>query len=510
MSIRSKKSIFSQMMLIIGIVVVVNVLADLFFFRLDFTADKIYTLSTATKDILRSLDEPITVTAYFTEDMPQQLLKARIDFKDMLKEYSTVAGDNLVYEFIDPNVSTEQEQKAMQEGIMPSIVNVRERDEMTQKRVFLGAVLKMGNKKEIIPIIQTGTAMEYELSTAVKKLSITNKPMLGYLQGHGEPSPQALQQVMAELDVLYDVRPINLDDTNTNLMAFNLIAIVGPTDTIPAEHLRVLDNFLARGGNLFIAYNRVKGDLSTVQGTSIYTGMENWLRNKGLLIDNSFLIDIDCGSVGVQQQSGFMNFTTNVKFPYLPVIHNFADHPVTRGLEQVILPFASSINYTGTDTTAGIQYTPLAFSSDKSGTQAVPLYFDVNKKWAESDFPLQRLTVAGLLSGKINGDVESKILLVGDADFPVSGEGQRPQQLQPDNVNLMVNSIEWLSDQTGLIDLRTKAITARPLDTIEDGRKAFLKWLNFLLPIFTVIIFGFVWNQRNRRIKMKRMEEGYV
>ena len=204
-----------------------------------------------------------------------------------------------------------------------------------------------------------------------------------------------------------------------------------------------------------------------------------------------------------------MNFTTNVKFPYLPIIHNFANHPITRGLEQVLLPFASSINFTGTDSSK-VKFTPLAFTSDKSGTQKPPLYFDVNKKWSASDFPLKNQIVAGLLSGKINDNTDSKIILVGDADFAVNGEGQRPQKLQPDNVNLMVNSIEWLSDQTGLIDLRTKAVTSRPLKDIDASRQNFLKWLNFLLPLVLVIFFGIFWHQRNRRIRMKRMEEGYV
>lgn len=509
MSIRSKKSILSQLLLILGILAVVNILATIFFFRLDFTEDNVYTLSKATKDILRSLEEPVTVTAYFTEDVPQQLLNARSDFKDMLNEYSNIAGDNLVYEFIDPNKSPEMEQKAMQEGVMPNIVNVRERDEMTQKRVFLGAVLKMGSKKEIIPVIQTGTAMEYELSTSVKKLSIQSKPALGYLQGHGEPSMQALGQVMTELSVLYNVQPVDLSNSAADLSGFETIVVVGPTDTIPQDHLQRLDDYLSRGGNLFIAYNRVQGDFSTVSGSSVYTGMEDWLRNKGLLVDNNFLIDIDCGTVGVQQQSGFMNFTTQIKFPYIPVIHNFSDHPVTKGLEQVILPFASSINYTGAND-GGIQFTPLAFSSAKAGTLNPPLYFDVNKKWTEADFPLQNLVVAGLLSGRINGAADARILLIGDGDFPVNGEGQRPQQLQPDNVNLMVNSIEWMSDQTGLIELRTKAITARPLDELEDGKRNFLKWLNFLLPLTLVILFGIFRNQRNKHIRMKRMEEGYV
>ncbi|NTV84119.1 MAG: GldG family protein [Bacteroidales bacterium] len=501
------KSMTTQVLLMIGIVIVVNIISEQLYFRLDLTADKSYTLSKATKNILRSLEEPVTVTAYFTEDVPPQLLQARTDFKDMLIEYANVAKGNLVYEFIDPNKDQDSEQKAMQEGIMPNIVNVRERDQMTQKRVFLGAVLKMGNDKEIIPVVQSGTAMEYSLSSSIKKLSVTQKPLVGYVQGHGEPSMNALQQVMASLGVLYSVQEINLDDPSADLMKYAAIALVAPTDTIPPGHLGVLDQYLSRGGNLFIAYNKVKGDFSTVSGSAIYTGLEDWLAGKGLFIDNNFLVDATCGTVGVQQQAGFMSYTTNISFPYLPVIQKFADHPVTKGLEQVLLPFASTIQYNG-DTT--MTFTPFAFSSPKSGTVTPPVYFDINKKWTDRDFPLSGMTVAGVLSGSISGNAGSRIILVGDGDFPVNGEGQRPQQLQPDNINLMVNAVDWLSDETGLIDLRTKAITARPLDEVDEGRKLFLKWLNFLLPIILIILYGIFRNQRNRGLRVKRMEEGYV
>jgi len=412
-----------------------------------------------------------------------------------------------VYEFVDPNKDQASERQAMQEGLMPTIVNVRERDQMTQKRVFLGAVLKMGSEKEIIPLIQANSPIEYSLSSAIKKLSVTDKPMVGYITGNGEPSASALQQVMTALGVLYNVQPVQLSDPNTDLSKYVTIAIVGPTDTIPPDQLDRLDQYLSKGGNLFIAYNRVIGDFKTVQGKSIHTGLEDWLAKKGLFVDNNFLVDAKCGSVGVQQQAGFMNYTTNISFPYLPIIQKFADHPVTKGLEQVILPFASTIQYTG-DTTK--IFTPLAFSSSKSGTVNPPVYFDVSKKWTDKDFPLSNLTVAGVLSGKIVGNTNSRIILIGDADFCVNGEGQRPQQLQPDNVNLMVNSIDWLSDDTGLIDLRTKAITARPLKDVDEGKKAFLKWLNFLLPILLIIIYGIFRNQRNRSLRIKRMEEGYV
>lgn len=501
------KSVTPQVLLMVVIVIVINILSDNFYFRLDLTADKAYTLSKATKNILSSLEEPVTVTAYFTEDVPPQILQGRKEFQDMLVEYANYADGNLVYEFVDPNKDQQTEQKAMQEGIMPSIMNVRERDEMTQKRIFLGAVLKMGSDKEIIPMIQTGTAMEYDLSSAIKKLSVTDKPIIGYVQGHGEPSPNALQQVMVSLQVLYNIQPMDLGNASTNLSQFKTIMIVAPADTIPPDHLATLDRYLAGGGNLFIAYNRVVGDFQTVSGSSVSTGLEDWLASKGLVVDNTFLVDASCGSVGVQQQAGMMSFVTNVNFPYLPLIQKFADHPVTKGLEQVIFPFASTIQYTGD---ASRTFTPIAFSSAKSGTQSPPVYFDINKRWTDSDFPLSSLPVAGILTGPIAGNNTSSIILVGDGDFPVNGEGQRPQQLQPDNVNLMVNSVDWLSDETGLIDLRTKAITARPLKEVEEGRAMFLKWLNFLLPIILIIVYGVFRNQRNRSLRVKRMEEGYV
>ena len=99
------------------------------------------------------------------------------------------------------------------------------------------------------------------------------------------------------------------------------------------------------------------------------------------------------------------------------------------------------------------------------------------------------------------------MVVIADGDFAVS-EGQ--QQINPDNVNLLVNSIDWLSDDTGLVSLRTQGATARPIDELEDGKKAFLKYFNFLLPIVLVIGYGIFRAQRNRMLRIKRMEVGHV
>ncbi len=493
--------------LIIAAVVLINIVAIRFFLRLDFTQDNRYTLSKATKNILKNLEEPVTITAYFSEGLPPDIMKTRNDFKELLIEYKSVAKGNVEYEFIDPGKEQENEMKAQQAGVQPVIINVREKDQMKQQKAYLGAVIRFGEQTEVLPVIQPGAAMEYALSSAIKKVSVSEKPSIAYLKGHGEPALYELQQVKTSLSVLYDVAEVELSDTLDKLQAYKTLIIVAPSDSVPAKHLKQIDQFLARGGNLFIAMNRVEGNFQNLQGTAVNTGIESWLARKGIIVESNFVIDATCASVGVQQQSGFFNFTSQIQFPFLPIINKFANHPATKGLESVILQFASTILYTGDSSKV---FTPLAMTSDKSGTLAPPVYFDVMKQWTKADFPLKNLTVAALISGKLAGDGNAKLIVITDGNFVVNGQGQKTQRLQEDNVNFMVNSIDYLSDDTGLIELRTKGITSRPIDQMEDGKKKFLKTLNFSLPLLLIIAYGIYRSQRNRMKRIKRMEEGYV
>lgn len=504
---KTKRSITYYLLILIGVIVLINILSDKFFLRLDFTEDKRYTLSKATKNILEDLEEPVTITAFFSEDLPPDIAKTRRDFKDLLVEYSSVANQMVVYEFVNPNEDEETERNAAMEGVQPVIINVREKDQVVQQKAFLGAVIQLGDEKEVIPFMQPGAAMEYALSSAIKKLSVKNKPKVGFLQGHGEPAIGEFQQVMAQLNVLYDVEPVNLTDTTNELSRFETVTIVAPTDSFPASHLAQLDNYLNNGGKLFIAMNRVDGDLQNQMGSTLNTALEGWLTQKGIVVENNFIIDANCASVGVQQQQGIFSYRTQIQFPYLPVITNFADHPITQGLEAVILQFASSINYTGDST---ITFVPLAETSENAGTKSSPTYFEIQKNWTQQDFPLSSLPVAGYFKGQLAGSNISEMVVVGDGNFPINGSGQAMQQQQEDNISLMVNSIDFLSDDTGLIDLRTKGVSSRPIDQIEDNRKAFLKYLNFLLPLIIIIGYGIFRMQMKRNLRIKRMEEGYV
>ena len=497
-----------SILLMTGIIILVNVLSDRFFVRWDVTEDDRYTLSQATKDILKDLGEPVTIKAYFTEELPPQLLQARKEFNDLLVEYARRSDGMIMYEFIDPSESEELEAEAQQAGIPPLQVQVRNNDKFEAMVVYLGAVIQMGESApETIPQVMQDMPLEYYLTSAIKKVSISDKPRIAFLQGHGEPGPQAYEQARQQLDVLYQTDFVSLNDTTEALADYNTLAIVAPTDSFPDSHLRQIDNFISKGNNVFIALNRVEADLQMGMGKGITTGLESWLTSKGITVENAFLTDANCGRVTVMQNMGGFRVQQQIPFPYIPIIKNFNDdHPVSKGIEEAIFSFASPLNITAD---SAIRVTTLAYSSDNSGSASVPTYFNPQRDWSDSDFPRENLPVAVALEGKLSGINPSRLVVFGDGDFAVN-TGNQGGQLNQDNISLLTNSIDWLADETGLIELRTKEITSRPIDDMEDGKKAFLKWLNFLLPIILILAIGLIRWQRQSLKRVKRMQVDYV
>ena len=500
------KNISISASLIIAIIIVINFLSNDFHLRLDLTEDGEYTLSKATQNILDDLEDPITVKAYFSASLPPQYSTIRQSFHEALIEYANRADGKVVYEFVNPNEKEGIEEEALKNGIQQLQINVREKDQVKQQKAFMGATVSLGEKTEVIPFVQPGAAMEYALSTAIKKLSVTDKPVIGFLQGHGEAPLNEMMEAQQSLNILYTLQEITLSDSTDIPATVKTLAIIRPMDSIPYPHIQKIDAFLARGGRIFIAMNRVDGNLQNATGSAINTGLESWLRLKGLEVEENFVIDAQCGAVTLQQQTSFGMMNQQVSFPYLPVISKFADHPIGKGLESVMLQFASSMKFVG-DTSK--RFFPIAYTSEKSAAQNAPLQFDVQKEWTETDFPNQALVVAAAIEGRLSGAAKSKIVVIGDGDFPINGPPQQARRQQPNNIHLMVNSIDWLSDDTGLIDLRTKGSSSRPIRQLEDSTKAMIKYGNFLVPILLAIGYGLFRMQRNKMKQYKRMSENY-
>jgi gliding-associated putative ABC transporter substrate-binding component GldG len=510
----TKSTITIRLLLYIGIFLALNLVAGQLFFRLDFTADKRYTLSNSTKDILKSLgeqDKLVTITAYFSRNLPPELSRIGEDLKDLLAEYESYSDGRVVYEFIDPAANEEAEQKAGQAGIFPLDIQARERDEIKVVRGYLGAVIKMGNQQEVIPVIQSGSGMEFMVSSNIKKLSVTNKPKVGILQGHGEPGLDRLQQAVGLLETLYEVDTFSLASDPNAWSNFKTVVVLAPSETFPPEHLAAMDQLLASGGRLLLGLNAVGGDL---QGQQMWdktnTGLENWLSQKGIVVEQAFLTDVQCAQIQVQRRQGFFVVNQPAAFPYFPRITNFPDHPITQGLEEVLLQFASPITVANAD--SGINITPIAQTTEQSGKIPPPTFFNTDKEWTTQDFAYGVQYAGVAMEGKIKGETESKMVVISDGDFPLN-RGQ--QQIAPDNVNLLVNSIDWLTDDTGLIELRTRGVITRPLEKLIDNdddtanTRTLIKYLNFFLPILIVIIFGILRFQRQNRKKKQWMAEDY-
>lgn len=500
-----KRNIIYSSLVVLGILVALNILSSLFFLRADFTEDKRYTLDRSTKRILREVEMPIIMTLYISENLPPDVSRTVQDLKNLLTEYNHYSKKKIDFEFINPNANEELEKEAIDAGINPVPLEVREKDQIKVQRVFLGMSIQVGDQSEIIPLIKPGIVMEYTLSTLIKRLTIKDKPKIGYITGHGEPGLRNLEQAMNELSILYDVKPIHLL-SEPDLSIYKSILLIGPLATISSTQLGRLDEYLADGGNMFIAMERVNGMLNDGIGISVNTGLEKWLQKKGLYVEDSFIVDKKCGTVTVQQQ-GYFSYPQQINFPFLPVISRFSNHSITDGIETMVLQFASPITYVG-DTL--VDYRPLAFTSNISGKLQAPVSFNIGRLWHSRDFLYPDLTIAAAIKGKMGGDKEAKICLIGDGNFIVNGNGANKIVIQQDNINFLANAVDWLSDDTGLMSLRTKGISSRPLNEISDSKVFLLKYFNFLLPLIILIAYGLFRFKRRNVKRAKRMKPGFI
>jgi gliding-associated putative ABC transporter substrate-binding component GldG len=493
-------------LLVAAILVVATALSNSFFIRLDLSENQQFTLSQATRDILAGLESPVTIKAYFSEDLPPEFLRGRKQFKELLVEYAAHSEGMLVYEFINPQASEEIELEVVEKGVQPAMIDVREKDQRKQQKAYLGATIEMREETEVLPLIQPDGSMEYALSSAIRKLSATAKPAIGYIMGHGEPNLNELPQAMNELSVTYQVEPYFIAGGSVpGPDRFEAMLWIRPADTIPAEHFQFIDQYLALGGRLLVAFDAVAGDFVNFLGMPKYTGIREWLAAKSIEVKQNLVIDNRCGALTVQQSQGGLMFANNIPFPYLPLMRGSDGIAVSDGLEGVMMQFPSELRYTGDST---LLYQDILTSSHQSNTQTVPQVLDIQRQWTLDDYTQSHIPVAGAISGIINGSY-SKMVVITDGEFIVNGPPQQALQLQPDNVRFFVNAVDWLMDDTGLIELRTRNVESRPLDPLSDDSKTWIKLINLLLPIVLVIIYGLIRYQTRLRLRKKRMLQDF-
>lgn len=505
------------LLLIVAVLLVLNLISINLFARLDLTEGKVFSLSKASKDVVRNLDDRLIIRMYFTEDLPPPYNSHARYLKDQLEEYSAYAGGKLKLEMIDP-ARQDKELEAQRYGIPPLQVNALEDDKIEIKKVYMGLVLLFEDKKEVIPVIQNVSGLEYQLTSAIKRLSTRTLPSIGFLVGKDGPDfDTELTYLNQALVLHYGVKRINLDEGDRIPGSLGALIILGPRKKLSEYEKYWIDQYLMKGGKLAFLLNHIEVDIQ--QGTAERQNLEleEFLANYGIRINDDLVIDMQCNRIGVAQRQGPYTMQNIVNYPYFPMATTFdQDNLMVKDLGTVCFNFASSLD-SSLASGQGIRFNPIVWSSKNSGVQVAP--YDINpfKEFTREDFAPGGLILAATLSGsfrsnfsgadvsEIEAEVgyidsvltespETRMVVAADADF-IADRNLRGT----DNLAFFLNMVDWLSQDEALIAIRSKQVSPRPLEEISAGTKKLVKYGNtFGLP-FLVILFGVVrWQVRRR------------
>lgn len=498
--------------LILGILVVLNFISIRLFGRLDLTSQGVYTLSDASKKLVGGLDDRVTVKAYFTEDLPSPYNNNRRAVLDILNDYKAYSKGNLQYEFINPQ-GEKGEQDAQQQGVAPVQVQVVNEDKLEVKRGYLGLVMMFEDRKEILPVVQNLSSLEYDISSALKRLTSRTKKKIGYTTGHGEPDMSAMRQVYQVVSQQYDLTPVDLSKGEPVPADIAALLVIAPANRFQDSARYQLDQYLMHGGRIAFLLNRVNANLQMRMGQPLETGLDDLLQEYGVRVNPDLVRDAQCANISVMQQQGGFTFQSQVPFPYIPVASNFStNNPLVKDLQGIIFHFVSSLDTSGA-AAKGLREEVLVRSSKRSGRQTGFFMIDPFQRYTPADLAEEGIPLAAIVDGSFKSyfvgkqpapalttSLETRVIVVGDGDFMkddfLANRG---------NLTFFANIVDYLADDAGLITIRSKNVASPPLDQVSDGTKKVLKYLNLLGPPLIIVAYGlFRWR---RRVAFKKAME---
>ncbi len=491
--------------LLIGILIVVNFFSYNIFYRLDLTENKIYSISDATKKTVAGLDDIVNIKAYFSDNLPSQLLSLRQEVEDVLDEYSAYSGGKIKISFIDPGEDETLQQELYYKGIPQLTFDVVEKDKRQLVTGYMGLAISFGDSVEVIPAIKQNVSdLEYQLTTKIKKVTNQKSVVLGFLTSQGTVSLQdSLKTASQSLRDIYTIREVKLEEDEPTIDSdINTLIIVGPKEQFSEDQLKAINKYVFQGGGLLVLLDGVAiGDGLIVNPQA--TGLDTLLDKYGIKINSDLVADKSSGMASFSQ--GFFSFSTPYAFWPKITGDGFANnYSAVSGLENVILPWVSSLDIDEAKL-ASAQKNILITTTDNSWTQTKDFQIIPNKIPAVTS-GLGKHNLAVAINGELKnaypeeGSLDTflgKIIVVGDSDFVADSFVAN----NPDNLNLFLNLVDSLSLDDDLIEIRSKAATSRPIDdaNLDDSKRAAFRYMNVLGVTVLVIIFGIVRYYMRRR-----------
>jgi|WetSurMetagenome_2_1015567.scaffolds.fasta_scaffold08155_4 gliding-associated putative ABC transporter substrate-binding component GldG len=492
---------------IIGIFAVVNFIATQIFFRADLTAGGDFSISRVSKKTVEHLDDIVNIKAYFTKNLPVKYLTTEQEVEDILNEYANYSNGKIKVKVIDPTTLADSQNAMAAIGIPTLQFNVVQNDSFQVVQGYLGISIEYGGQRQTIPVVGDTQNLEYQITSAIKKLTGKEMPTIGLVTSNGtisasEPtsaSENTIAEAKAKLSELYKLKNIDLakdkitDDISTLLL-------VGPKEKFTEDELKKIDAFVMKGKSLIIladgvnvakGSNAVKNDL----------GWDKLLSGYGLKLNNDLVSDTSNGRASFSSNNGAYTMNYMINYPLWPKIlpNNLDDkNVITANLQNLILPWASSIEITLKD---GENISVLAKSTNSAWLQTDN--FNINPRAVIPSVKAGQYDLAVYVSGKLTSPYgqgstdEARIILVGDSDFATdnfAGSGS-------DNMLFFQNIADGLTLDSDLINIRAKSATERPIKPLENSTKNIIRYGNIFGVTVIVLFVGLLRYFLRRRNK---------
>lgn len=511
----------SNLLLIAGILVIINLIGIRLFTRIDLTENSIYTLSKASRKTVANLEDRLTVKAYFSKDLPPPYNANARYLKDALEDYRSYGHGKFHFEFVDPATEEQLEKEAQSYRIPPVQVNVMAKDKVELKRVYMGLVLIYQDKHETIPLIRNVANLEYDLTSMIKRLTSERIRKVGILNGYGTPDINAdLRQAKGLMEKNYEVVPVSLAGDDLIDPDIEALLIIGPKEPFDDWAKFTIDQYIMNGGKVAWFINKVNARLQESQAKPNNLQLDDLTRHYGFMVNNNLVTDAHCGVINMQQRQAFFTITNMVQYPPFPEIkHLNKKSPIVKDIESMMLFFPSSID-TISPSSKGINVTPLLYSSERTHLQQGRYDINPTSRMLKEGFnegeKILGLACTGsfesFYAGKpvpqpVDSNVpppaveimtqssETRMVVVGDGNFAMDAYASSAA-----NFVFFMNVVDWLVQDSDLMQIRGREAAIRPLAEVSDAKKQTVKLANIVGPPALVILVGVGrWFFRRRR-----------
>ncbi|MEQ1554194.1 MAG: gliding motility-associated ABC transporter substrate-binding protein GldG [Ferruginibacter sp.] len=559
-----KKLVYSKFWLpiIVLFLVLINWVASIIHTRLDLTSEKRFTLSSPTKKLLQKIDDPITIDVFLKGNYPSGFRQLSASTNDMLKEFKEIATNKIRYNFINaedvlPETDVKYADTLTAMGFYPINLTSQVKEGQQQQFVYPFAWVHYKDKIEIIelykgksPIINftelasAEALLEYQFANAISKITQTEKPIIGYAIGNGEPVNYTTYDLIENvLNKDYKLFTFSLDSPKFIPNAFKVMVIVKPTIKFTDEEKLKLDQYVMNGGKLILFADRLNAEMDSLQIKNEVIAFDRDLQindmlfNYGARINANLLMDLQCDYLpfDVNGNGQFEMLPWN----YFPVMESKANHPINKGLGFVAGRFTNTLD---TVEAEGINKTILLSSSSNARTIGSPAIIsgkeNVNAP-EDAKYKMHNLATAVLLEGKfkslfanrlsisMKANLDSfgipflpqcvqnnKIIVVSDGDIVLNamvkanpipmGANQYTYGTQKEfpfaNKIFLQNCLEYLINKNGLSDAKVKDYTPRLLDNNKvEEQKTVWQVITIVFPISIVLLFAIVFQWLRKR-----------